>query len=218
MKLTAGNQTARQLSKDIEVHVIMNYLLYLPEQYSNEDKWPVLFFLHGKGERGSDLELVKMHGPPKLITGGHHFPFIVVSPQCPDDQWWSIEVLNALVDDIIENYRIDKNRVYLTGLSMGGYGTWALATEYPEKFAAIAPICGGGKPEQADNLKSMPIWVFHGAKDTTVPLSESQKMVDALKKAGNEPKFTVYEDADHDSWTVTYNNDQLYEWFLAQKK
>src|SRR5262249_12520812 len=115
-------------------------------------------------------------------------------------------------------YRVDKDRIYVTGLSMGGYGTWALATAYPKRFAAIAPICGGGDPSEDKRLKDIPIWVFHRAQDRGVPLRASQAMVDAIKKAGGNPKFTVYEDADHDSWTETYNNPKLYEWLLKHKR
>jgi predicted peptidase len=127
-------------------------------------------------------------------------------------------VLNALLDSVTRHYRVDKKRVYLTGLSMGGYGTWALAAAHPEKFAAIAPICGGGNPADAPKLAKLPIWVFHGGKDTTVPLQRSQEMVDAIKSAGGDPKFTIYPDAGHDSWTETYNNPEFYQWLLSQAR
>jgi predicted peptidase len=118
----------------------------------------------------------------------------------------------------LRKYRIDKDRVYLTGLSMGGYGTWALAAAHPEKFAAIAPICGGGNPAEAAKLARLPIWVFHGAKDPTVPIERSKEMVEAIKAAGGDAKFTIYPEAGHDSWTETYNNPELYQWLLAQKR
>ena len=112
----------------------MKYLLYLPPAYdTSEEKWPLLLFLHGAGERGDDLELVKAHGPPKMIAQGRDFPFVVISPQCPKDEWWSIDALHALLDEIVETYRIDKARIYATGLSMGGYGTWGLACTYAER-------------------------------------------------------------------------------------
>ena len=181
-----------------------------------------MMFLHGAGERGDDLNLVKDHGPPKLASEGKDFPFVIISPQCPRNVSWSNKVddLNALLDHIIANYEVDQSRVYLTGLSMGGYVTWKLASENPERFAAIAPICGGGERRSARRrLKNMPIWVFHGAKDDVVPLENSEEMVEALKKAGNDNvKFTVYPDADHDSWTETYNNPRLYEWFLEHRR
>jgi predicted peptidase len=113
---------------------------------------------------------------------------------------------------------VDPDRVYLTGLSMGGYGTWSLAAAHPERFAAIVPICGGGNPADAAKLASLPVWVFHGAKDPTVPLERSKEMVEAIKSAGGNPRFTIYPEAGHDSWTETYNNPELYQWLLEQKK
>jgi len=178
-----------------------------------------MIFLHGAGERGTDINLVKKHGPPKLADQKKDFPFIIVSPQCPSGQWWDAEAVNVLVDEIIAEHAVDPTRVYLTGLSMGGYGTWDLACRHPERFAAIAPICGGGIPFLAfDNLKKMPTWAFHGAKDQTVPLSESERMVEALKNAGAEVKFTVYPDAGHDSWSQAYGDPELYRWLLSHRK
>ena len=202
----------------------VNYLLYLPENYGVDAmaKWPLILFLHGAGERGVDLEKVKTHGLPKLIAEGRQFPFVIVSPQCSEgDQWRSatqLGKLKALLDEIVSRYRIDDDRIYLTGLSMGGYGTWALAIAYPDRFAAIAPICGGGRADQVARISHVPTWVFHGALDTGVPLSRSVTMVDALKKAGGNVKFTVYPNAKHDSWTETYNNPEFYGWFLEQKR
>jgi len=196
------------------------YLLYLPRNYGVEKgkRWPLMLFLHGAGERGDDLTLVEVHGPPKLIAKGRDYPFIVVSPQCPTGIWWSLDVLNALLDEIIASYAVDEDRVYVTGLSMGGFGTWGLAIERPERFAAIAPVCGGGDPWQADRLKGVPAWVFHGAKDGVVPPKKSEEMVEALKKVGGEVEFTLYPDAGHDSWTATYDNPKLYEWLLAHTR
>ncbi|MCW4011906.1 MAG: alpha/beta hydrolase-fold protein, partial [Candidatus Bathyarchaeota archaeon] len=134
------------------------YLLYLPKGYSEEEKYPLLVFLHGAGERGDDLELVKIHGPPKLIEAGHDFPFIVVSPQVSLDEWWSPDTVVWLTKEIMENYSVDTERIYLTGLSMGGFGTWHTATKYPEMYAAIAPICGGGDPTKAHRIKDVPVW------------------------------------------------------------
>ncbi len=206
----------------------LDYLLYLPEGYreNTRRKWPLILFLHGMGERGTNLDKVKVHGPPKLLDGATNLPFVVVSPQCPLGQWWDVETLDALLEKIIRKERIDTRRVYLTGLSMGGFGSWELAMKFPDRFAAVAPICGGGNPfypagytkRQAAVLKEIPFWAFHGAKDTSVPLSESQRMVDALKKFGCDVKFTVYPEAGHDSWTETYNNPELYEWFLRHEK
>ena len=149
----AQNQTTEVLDKQITTTVTCEYLLYLPKDYGkSERKWPLVLFLHGAGERGANLDLVKTHGPPKLIQQGKEFPFIVVSPQCPQGIWWPeiVDTLAALLDEVRENYAVDSDRVYLTGLSMGGYGTWTLACRYPERFAAIAPVCGGGLPFLAE--------------------------------------------------------------------
>jgi len=200
----------------------LNYLLFLPEGYGedSEKKFPLILFLHGAGERGDDLALVKVHGIPKIVEKQKDFPFIAVSPQCPEGSWWSheTEALKKLLDDVIANYTVDADRIYLTGLSMGGFGTWDLAMEYPQKFAAIAPICGGGDPEKACVIKDMPVWVFHGGKDQTVPIEQSEKMVKALEECGGNVQFTVYPEAGHDSWTETYDNPKLYEWFLSHKR
>lgn len=220
-KKSAGKQQEKQFEKDITVKVKLNYLLYLPEGYDKGGKdWPLLLFLHGAGESGDELSKVKTHGPPKLIESGKDLPCIVVSPQNPGRRFgWNTDALNALLDDVTAKYKVDKDRVYLTGLSMGGYGTWALAAAHPERFAALVPICGGGNPDDAAKLKNLPIWVFHGAKDRVVPPKNSEGMVRALKNAGaKNVKFTLYPDADHDSWTETYNNPEVWDWLFKQKR
>ncbi len=211
-------QQPKTFEKEVTVKVKLNYLLYLPEGYGDGDKaWPLVLFLHGAGETGNDLEMVKKHGPPKLAEE-KKFPFILVSPQA-SVRGWNPANLNALLDDVTAHYKIDADRVYVTGLSMGGFGTWALAAAYPNKFAAIAPICGGGNPTDAKKIKNLPIWVFHGGKDPVVKVAQSEAMVNALKSAGAEHvKFTVYPDAGHDSWTETYNNPDFYDWLLKQKR
>jgi len=217
-------QHPQSLETEIRIPVRMDYLLYLPDEYAESNRdWPLILFLHGAGERGNDLEKVKIHGPPKLIAGQNkEFPFVIASPQCPQGDWWSSDVqiasLDALLSELISQHRIDRDRVYVTGLSMGGFGTWRLAVEYPERFAAIAPICGKGDPKRAGRIGQLPIWVFHGAKDEAVPIKHSEEMVAALKKSGSDVKFTVYPDAGHDSWTTTYNNPELYEWFLKHRR
>ena len=207
-----------------QITIKLDYLLYLPPDYekSADKKWPLIVFLHGSGERGSDVNDVKKHGPPKIVEkkdsplAGR---FIVVSPQCPAGQWWKVEELNLLLDDIMAKYHVDSDRVYLTGLSMGGFGTWAWAEHDAKRFAAIAPMCGGGDVMFARRLNKMPVWVFHGEKDPTVPIERSREMVDALKKAGDEQvKFTAYPDAGHDCWTRSYDNPELYDWFLKHRR
>lgn len=219
--ILSPGQHPQAFEKKIIKTVRCKYLLFLPEDYGKINKqWPMILFLHGAGERGSDLEIVKKHGPPKIVKDKKDFPFMVVSPQCPANSWWPDEtdVLISLLDDIVARYDIDINRVYLTGLSMGGYGTWHLAYKYPDRFAAIAPICGGGIRLYADKLKDIPIWAFHGAKDKVVPVKESEEMVKAINARGGNARLTVYPDAGHDSWTVTYNNQELYDWFLKHRR
>jgi predicted peptidase len=217
-------QHAQSFEKEITMTARARYWLYVPEEYAASDReWPLVLFLHGAGERGDDLEKVTIHGPPKLIAKeGKTFPFIIVSPQCPAGEWWTdvhqVQSLNALLDDLVSRYRIDKDRVYLTGLSMGGFGTWVLAATYPDRFAAIAPVCGAGNRWSAKRIAHIPAWVFHGAKDGVVPLACSEDMVAALKKVDCDVRLTVYPDAHHDSWTETYSNPELYEWFLEHKR
>lgn len=220
--MEATGQTPHSYKQKLTKTVNLKYLLYLPQDYYSLKKdFPLILFLHGAGERGDDLDLVKIHGIPKIVDQQKDFPFIAISPQCPLDKWWVdpwlIEALNGLVDEIISTYRVDKSRVYLTGLSMGGFGTWYLAMAYPEKFAAIAPICGGGMPWMAFRIKDVPVWAFHGAKDEVVPLYRSEEMIEALKRIGGNIKFTIYPEAGHDSWTETYNDPGLYEWFLSHR-
>lgn len=222
-KETSATDVPAQSAKSLDVTVTttLNYLLYLPADYASESdakKWPLMLFLHGAGERGDNIERVKVHGPPKLIENGESFPFLVVSPQCPANGWWDSRLLLALIDEIVETHNVDENRIYLTGLSMGGYGSWDLLSRAPDRFAAAAPICGGGIPYLTKKYPQLPIWVFHGAKDFVVPISASEAMVKGLKKNGGSPKFTIYPNAGHDSWTETYANDELYEWFLSQSR
>jgi predicted peptidase len=213
-------QESRTFMKEVTRTISGRYLLYLPENYAKDSKkWPLLLFLHGVEERGTNLALLKRHGPPKLVEEGKAFPFILVSPQCPEDEWWNSETLSILLDDVMSRYRVDEQRIYLTGLSMGGFGTWSLAIHEPHRFAAIIPVCGGGNPLEVCKVRHLPIWVFHGAKDTLVPLVKSQEMVDALKKCGSHNvKFTIYPHAGHDAWTRTYNNHEIYQWLLNHKK
>lgn len=217
-------QYDRSFERKVEVTAKLEYLLYVHRDYPEaQEKWPLILFLHGGGEKGSDLKKVRRQGLPKLLEKKDDLPFIVASPQCPGNSRWSdhtqILALNALLDELIEKYPVDEDRVYLTGLSMGGMGSWALGPAFPERFAAMIPICGGGNHRDARKLTDMPIWVFHGAKDRVVPISKSQEMVDALKRAGNNNvKFTVYPEAGHDSWTETYNNPEIYKWLLKHKR
>lgn len=224
-------QQRQMLETKVAKPVRLGYLLYLPKDYdaNGSRRWPLMLFLHGAGERGDDLARVAVHGPPKLVKQGRQFPFILVSPQCPAGERWDNDALLALLDDVAAKHKTDTNRVYLTGLSMGGYGAWSLAAAHPERFAAVAPICGGGstidvllgsrEKARAAALRTLPVWAFHGAKDPVVPLSESERMVSAFQRTGNaNVKLMVYPEAQHDAWTETYNNPELYEWFLSHKR
>ena len=168
---------------------------------------------------------MRKNGIPPVLAQQPDFPFIVVAPQCPWHTWWPelADSLDALLDEITQSYAVDPQRVYLTGLSMGGYGAWYLGATRPQRFAAIAPICGGGYwfhgfPDRVAALKDTPVWVFHGAKDDVVPLSASEQLVETLRASGGNVRFTVYPEAMHDSWTVTYNNPELYSWFLQHQR
>jgi predicted peptidase len=203
----------------------LSYLRYLPDGYGDDPnkKWPLILFLHGAGERGDDLEMIKKHGIARVVET-QELPFITISPQCPINHWWSDfhPALDALLTQAVEEMAVDPRRIYLTGLSMGGFGTWHLAAAFPQRFAAIAPICGAGPwmygfPDRANEIAHIPAWVFHGALDEVVPLAGSEMMVEALRACGSDPRFTVYPDALHDSWTATYNDPALYEWFLSHQ-
>lgn len=215
-------QNGKIFDKEIIIKLRLNYLLYLPGDYDSTDKkWPLILFLHGAGESGDDLEIVKRNGIPKIVDNDDTYPFIAVSPQCPEGYSWEnqFEALDLMLDEITDNYNIDEDRIYVTGLSMGGYGAWDLAMIFPNRFAAIIPICGGtAYPELIESLKELPIWAFHGAKDDIVPVEETRVLVNALKELGCNIKYTEYPDAGHDSWTKTYNNPKVYEWLLSQKR
>lgn len=219
MIVLSMGQSPQKKMKTI-IHEKINYLMFLPKDYSEKGTpSPMIVFLHGSGERGNDLEKVKAWGPPAIVEKNPYFPFIVLSPQCPEGQWWNSNLIKGMIDDVLANYNVDKSRVYLTGLSMGGFGTWDLAMAYPEYFAAIAPICGGGNPISAERLTNIPIWVFHGKKDDAVPEQQSAQMVDALKKIGADVVYTVLPEGGHvDAWVYAYGEAGLFDWFLQHQK
>jgi len=210
--------------------VQVDYLLYLPDAYGQDpqQKWPLILFLHGRGERGDDLELLKKNPIPQILEQQAGFPAMVVSPQLSRQKmWWSdmIDPLNALLYQIQAEYSVDPQRIYLTGLSMGGFGAWEFALRYPQRFAAVVPIAGGYKegdsiiPENICDLKEVPIWVFHGAHDTIVKPVMSEVLVDALKACGSNVRFTLYADAEHEeSFLWAYADPELYDWVFAQTK
>lgn len=194
------------------------YLLYLPPGYPEGGPWPLLLFLHGIGERGSDLEEVARHGPPREVEAGRDLPFVLAAPQCPAGRYWSLSLLGELLDHLLAAYRVDPDRVYLTGLSMGAHAVWALGMAQPWRFAALAPVCGGGDPRKAGRLARVPVWAFHGAQDPVVPVASSRAMVAALRRCGGQADLTEYPKAGHDAWTPTYGGEELYRWFLRHTR
>lgn len=220
--LSASELTPQSFSGQVTLEVGYKYLLSLPEGYEADPakKWPLVVFLHGAGERGDDLELLKKHGPPKLIAAGKKFPAIVVCPQVPLKGTWNEYGVKALTDEIVKTQRVDTSRIYLTGISMGGFGTWATALAYPDTYAAISPICGGAGIGflRAAEIKDLPCWIFHGDQDKAVTVEYSIKMSEALKKAGSQAKLTIYPGVAHDCWTQTYDNPEFWEWLFAQKR
>jgi len=200
------------------------YLLFLPEGYGKRQQmWPMIVFLHGAGRRPDNLKKIWTPIPPNISEVKKHFQFIVVYPQCPKDNsgnysGWPDRLLFNLVNDIKGRHYVDKKRIYVTGLSMGGSAAWDMACTYPDLFAAIAPICGWTQPKDACGMKNVPVWAFHGANDPVVPLKESEEMVDAVKTCGGKARLTIYPDAGHNAWTKTYNNKELYDWFLQHSK
>ena len=214
---------------DGAINLRANYRLFVPAAYGadNAKRWPIVVFLHGSGGRGNDLNKLGYRGLLKEVRANPDFPFILVAPQCPSNQFWSAEVLNSLLDEVTRNLRVDTNRIYLTGLSMGGYGAWELAIQHPERFAAIVPICGGGDTnevlradaQQRQALRRLPVRAYHGAKDQTVKLEESEQMVAALRSIGcTNVSLTIYPEAKHDAWSATYSNPELYEWLAKQHR
>jgi predicted peptidase len=221
----AGKQVEQELKTSDGT---IPYLLYLPTNYGAAtsepvaSKRPLVLFLHGRGESEGPLSIVKKWGPPNFIDHGIHFPFIIASPQCPvsPKSWNSPEeqkLLLALLDHLTNSFKVDTDRVYLTGLSMGGYGSWRLAADHPDLFAAVVPVCGGGNPADADRLKNLPIWAWHGEADPTVPVKRSIEMVDAIKKAGSTTvRLTTLAHIGHVSWQSAYASPEVWQWLNEQ--
>ncbi len=201
--------------KNVTKNIKFDYLLYTPENWDKSKKFPLLVFLHGAGERGDDIAFAGRYGPFKYAAEGKNYPFVMVAPQCKSNKYWGnyLESLDLFLDDIIEKYNIDEKRIYLTGLSMGGTGTWHWLMASPERFAAAAPVCGTGICWYACRIAHKPIWVTHGTADTVVPYDESLRMVEFLKKYGGEPILTTLEGVGHNAWDYAYT-DELTDWFL----
>jgi len=216
--------SGERFEKQVPVTFRARYLVALPEGYVFDDKkkWPLIVYLHDANSRGRDLNKLKEQGLTMLVEKGARLPFIVVSPQCPQDDWWDsrwmTETLNVLLDEVQTRFKVDAERIYLTGWSMGANGVWSLAMAYPERFAAIAPVAGKGDPKRGTRLGALPTWIFHGAADKTVLPEESQNMADAINNAGGEAELTLIPNADHEIWPGVYNNPKLFDWFLKHKR
>jgi predicted peptidase len=211
-------QQAKRFEMRSPHRATVNYLLFLPRDYEkSQAHWPLLLYLHGSGESGTNLAWLKRNGPPKHVEKHPEFPFILVSPQHHFSNDWEPATLMALLDDIAARYRVDRRRIYLTGLSMGAGHTWMVAAAHPERFAAVVPVSGFDLAD-AKKLTGVPIWVFHGAKDSIVPVECSRKMVAAIRAAGGNVKYTEFPKSKHNIWAKTYENPELYEWLLKQRR
>jgi predicted peptidase len=202
------------------------YVLFVPDGYKADKAYPVILFLHGSGETGDDGKKQAAVGLAPAIRNqekaGKHFPFFAVFPQAQEHTWKAASKESqraiAILDAVEKEYKIDEKRQYLTGLSMGGFGTWSLAEKYPDRWAAIVPVCGGGDPANVKDIKDIPCWVFHGDADKAVNVEKGRQMVAALKEAGAKPKFTEYPGVGHNSWDKAYTTSELYDWLLEQHK
>lgn len=214
------------------------YRLLTPHAYDPQLKYPLVLFLHGAGERGDDNVRQLVHGMNEFASDENRakYPCFVMAPQCPREQKWvevdwsarghampaeaaePLRLALAAIAALETEFSIDPARIYVTGLSMGGYGTWDAVARYPGRFAAAAPICGGGDPAQAPKFAALPLWAFHGGKDGVVKPERSREMIAALQAAGGSPKYTEYPDAGHDSWTATYRNPEFLAWLFAQRR
>jgi predicted peptidase len=219
----ASQNQAALLDASLDTHVseTLDYYLYTPKGYESkkEAQFPLLLFLHGGGESGDSLTALKRSGPPKLIVEGREFPFLILAPQNPHPKkWWNTRAVKQLLDSVVAHHRVDKNRIYLTGLSRGGGAAWEMAVHYPETFAAMAVVCGMTPLPYASWInREMPIWVFHGEEDASIPISESEGMVAKLREMGYDVTFTKYPKVGHNAWTRAYATDALYDWFMEQK-
>ncbi len=198
------------------------YAVWVPGDYAPAKRWPVVLFLHGMGESGSDGEFHTTVGLGKAIRGHpERFGALVVMPQLPVDCRWEgpmQDLALATLDATLREYNGDRDRIVLTGLSLGGYGTWLLGGRYPEKFCALLPICGGGNPADAAKLARLPIWCFHGDADAAVPVERSREMVEAVRAAGGQVRYTELPGVEHNSWDPTYEDPEVIEWMLAQRR
>lgn len=218
LSVLSQTETKGMFSTDFSYTKNYGYILQSPE--SKKDNKPLIVFLHGSGERGSDVEKVKAHGPLKYIKS-HKLDAYILAPQCPENEHWDAEVVYRLIHKIQKENHIDAQRIYLTGLSLGGWGTWNLASKHPELFAAVVPICGFVNRMDMNelcNIKTIPTRIYHGALDDVVSLDYSLNAYKKLKSCNGNVTLTIFDDANHDSWSRVYDNPEIYDWMLAQKK
>lgn len=199
------------------------YVLFVPHSYDGQKEFPLILFLHGSGESGKDVQLPGKVGlGPAIRKSEKSFPFFAIFPQSHERTWQAKSEdgkrAMSILQQVQKDYKIDGRRIYLTGLSMGGSGTWSLAAKYPDTWAAIVPICGGGNPKAAERIKDIPCWCFHGDADKAVPVQRSRDMIEALKSAGGRPLYTEFPGVPHNSWDRAYANPKLYAWLLKQTK
>lgn len=195
----------------------LGYWVYLPPEVEQQETWPLVVFLHGKGD-GNNPQLVLKNGLPREVAEGRHFPFILISPRSGLDKWWAAPELKLLLDEVVATYPVDPKRVYLTGISMGGFGTWDLGAYSPDTFAALAPICGGGDPKLASQYGQLPIRAYHGEIDRVVGLNSSKRMVDAIRRKDGKAELRVLRDIGHKAWPMVYGDPEFWEWLLSQKR
>lgn len=216
----AGRQAEWATPATLTLSATLRHWLYLPPGYGEraEQRWPLIVFLHGSGERGDDLGKVKAHGLPKLIAAGQDYPAIVVSPQCEDGDDWDPHLLHAMLASLRTRWRIDPQRVTATGLSMGGGGCWSWAMSYPQDLAGIAPVCGYGSHLRIERMRAVPVRAYHGEADTVVPLAEEQQLVNELRAAGGQADLTIYPGVGHDAWNPAYADPALVAWLLGRTR
>lgn len=204
------------MKTEVLKHKELKYIKVLPENYKEGEKYPVIFFLHGAGTRGTDIEAL-LNNPYFKLTENHEaFPFVTIAPQCPKETWFDVfEQVKELAQKVSKEPFADSAKIYAMGASMGGYATWQIAISMPEIFAAIVPICGGGMYWDAARLKNVPVRAFHGAKDDVVLCEESEKMVNAVIRAGGDARLTLYPENGHDAWSDTYSDYSVFEWLLS---
>ncbi|QHW31741.1 phospholipase [Paenibacillus rhizovicinus] len=216
-------QQAHRFHKPIIVlkQADLPYLLHQPDRSSDSGaKWPLILFLHGRDQRGNDVEQLKIRGLPRIAEDNPAFPFIVLAPQCPSYYIWPMvfDGITALLDEVIASCPVDPERIFVTGLSMGGYGAWDLAMEYPERFAGVVPVCGSGSPERIGRLRDVQVWAFHGTRDEVVPVEEARELISALGDCGGNGRLTEYPEGGHAIWEEAYATEELYSWFFRQRK